>query len=153
MKKYLATTAVAALALALAACDSRMVYDRYAHTPTSGWEKNDTLSFGVPPVDAAAYAATLGLRTTGDYPFTALTLVVEQRVYPGGEVYTDTLHCQLTDRRGNAATRGVSYHQYEFRVRTVALQQGDSIHVRIRHDMKREILPGVSDVGFSLRRE
>ena len=30
------------------------------------------------------------------------------------------------------------------------MHQGDSIHVAIRHDMKREILPGVSDIGIKI---
>lgn len=140
--------------LPLAACNRRLVYDKYQSTPVAGWEKNDTLSFSISPVDStASYEARLGLRVTDAYPFTALTLIVEQHVYPGGEVRVDTVQCQLADGRGNATGKGLSYHQYQFPVATVQLQHGDSIHVRVRHDMKREILPGVSDVGMSLRRE
>lgn len=145
---------MAAALFVLAACNRRLVYDKYVGTPISGWEKNDTLSFEISPVDSsAAYASRLGLRITDAYPFTALTLIVEQHVYPRDEVFIDTLRCQLSDRRGNAVGKGVSYHQYQFPITTLNLQHGDSIHVRIRHDMKREILPGVSDVGISLRRE
>lgn len=140
--------------LSLAACNRRLVYDKYQSTPVAGWEKNDTLSFGISPVDSAAsYEARLGLRVTDAYPFTALTLIVEQHVFPSDEVRVDTVQCQLADARGNAVGKGVSYHQYQFHVATVQLQHGDSIHVRVRHDMKREILPGVSDVGMSLLRE
>ena len=67
-------------------------------------------------------------------------------------VVTDTVACQLTDRKGNAAGKGISYHQYQFPVTELMLQDGDSLFVSIRHDMKREILPGISDVGFSLTR-
>lgn len=154
MRKQLIIVFMAAALIGLAACNRRLVYDSYVHTQLAGWEKNDTLSFEIPPVDSTAtYASRLGLRITDAYPFTALTLIVEQHVYPRDEVFVDTVRCQLTDRRGNAAGKGVSYHQYQFPVATLQLQHGDSIHVRIRHDMKREILPGVSDVGMSLRRE
>ena len=154
MKKSLIFVFMAVLAFVLAACNRRLVYDKYVNTPISGWEKNDTLSFCIPPVDStAAYASRLWLRINDAYPFTALTLIVEQHVYPSDEVTIDTIHCQLTDRRGNAAGKGVSYHQYQFPVNTLQLHNGDSIHVRVRHDMKREILPGVSDVGMSLCRE
>lgn len=143
-----------AAVLLLAGCNRRLVYDKYVSTPVAGWEKNDTLSFEVSPVDStASYMSRLGLRITDAYPFTALTLIVEQHVYPRDEVLVDTLHCQLTDSRGNAAGRGISYHQYQFPITELLLHDGDSIHVRVRHDMKREILPGISDVGLSLRRE
>ena len=145
---------MAASALALAACNRRMVYDHYTSTPIAGWEKNDTLTFGISPVDSSAtYDMWLGLRTTDAYPFTALTLIVERSICPKGQVMTDTVQCQLADRKGNAAGKGVSYHQYRFALPPVNLAHGDSIHVRIRHDMKREILPGISDVGMSLKRQ
>lgn len=140
----------------MAACNGGMVYDRYTNTPVSGWEKNDTLYYSVPAVKSGGtYAANLGLRTTDSYPFTSLTLIVEQRKVAADKavtVVTDTVACQLTDRKGNAAGKGISYHQYQFPVTELMLQDGDSLFVSIRHDMKREILPGISDVGFSLTR-
>lgn len=145
--------AMAALAFVLAACDRRLVYDRYVSTPLTGWEKNDTLTFDIPPIDSSGtYGAWVGLRTTDAYPFTSVTLIVERHVWPGDNVATDTVLCQLADSKGNAAGKGVSYHQYRFALPDAQLAHGDSIHVRIRHDMKREILPGISDVGISLRR-
>lgn len=145
---------MAAVLLALAACNKRLVYDKYVSTPIAGWEKNDTLMYDVQPMDStASYQSILGLRITDAFPFTALTLIIEQHIYPRNDVMIDTIKCQLTDRRGNASGKGVSFYQYEFPVNTLQLQHGDSIHIRIRHDMKREILPGVSDVGMSLRRQ
>lgn len=154
MRKQLVFVFMAAMLIMLAACNRRLVYDKYVSTPVAGWEKNDTLSFEISPVDSAAsYQSYLGLRITDAYPFTALTLIVEQHVYPRDEIKIDTVHCQLTDDRGNATGNGLSYHQYKFPITLMQLQHGDSIHVRVRHDMKREILPGVSDIGMSLRRE
>ena len=55
-------------AMLFAACDHRTVYDRYQSTALAGWEKNDTLSFAIPPLkDAATYSAVLGVRTTDAY--------------------------------------------------------------------------------------
>lgn len=154
MRKQLVFVFMVAMLIMLAACNRRLVYDKYVSTPVAGWEKNDTLSFEISPVDSAAnYQSYLGLRITDAYPFTALTLIVEQHVYPRDEIKIDTVHCQLTDDRGNATGNGLSYHQYKFPITLMQLQHGDSIHVRVRHDMKREILPGVSDIGMSLRRE
>ena len=145
--------AAAAGIIMLAACQKGVVYDSYASTPLAGWEKNDTLTFTVPPVDSTAtYASQIGLRTPEAYPFTAITLIVEQHIYPSDSTVTDTVNCQLIDRHGNASGKGIGYHQYTFPVGELGLQKGDSIYVRIRHDMKREILPGISDVGLTLKR-
>ena len=154
--RLLAYMAAMTAVVVMAACNGGMVYDRYTNTPVSGWEKNDTLYYSVPAVKSGGtYAANLGLRTTDSYPFTSLTLIVEQRKVAADKavtVVTDTVACQLTDRKGNAAGKGISYHQYQFPVTELMLQDGDSLFVSIRHDMKREILPGISDVGFSLTR-
>ena len=148
----LAATMVAATLTT--SCNTRRVYDRYANTPVAGWEKNDTLSFDIPPVKTAGpYTTRLGLRTSESYPFTSLTLIVEQHIYPSGTVKADTVRCQITDRRGNASGHGISFYQYRFDVGETMLQEGDSLHVTIRHDMKREILPGISDVGISLEKQ
>ena len=144
----------AMLLLVLSACNRKLVYDRYLATPISGWEKNDTLSYDIRPVSGTdTYDMWLGLRTSEAYPFTAITLIVEQHIYPKDTIVNDTVNCKLTDRHGNASGTGVNFHQYRFPVTELQLQDGDSIHIRVRHDMKREILPGISDVGISLRRK
>ena len=144
----------AMLLLVLSACNRKLVYDRYLSTPISGWEKNDTLSYDIRPVSGTdTYDMWLGLRTSEAYPFTAITLIVEQHIYPKDTIVNDTVNCKLTARHGNASGTGVNFHQYRFPVTELQLQDGDSIHIRVRHDMKREILPGISDVGISLRRK
>ena len=65
------------MALSLASCKDSLVYDSYSHTPIAGWEKNDTLTFDIPPLAMAGYyQEQLGLRITGAYPFMGLTLIV-----------------------------------------------------------------------------
>lgn len=138
-------------ATALQSCNESKVYDKYDHTPLSGWEKNDTLRFDIPRLTAdGMYESTLGLRITDNYPFMGLTLIVEQRLMPTDTIFTDTVKCELTDRNGKTRGKGVSYYQFRFPVKKMQLSKGDSLHIRVRHDMKREMLPGISDVGISL---
>ena len=40
-------------AVCLASCTTNTVYDSYSHTPLTGWEKNDTLTFCVPKLREA----------------------------------------------------------------------------------------------------
>lgn len=136
--------------LLLSACDNK-VYDKYHHTPIAGWEKNDTLSFDIPKMEKAGnYNIDLGLRINNAFPFMGLTLIVEQTLYPSSKTLTDTLNTNLINKNGSPLGRGLSYYQYIFHVRDIGLQRGDSLHITVRHDMKHEILPGISDVGISL---
>lgn len=140
--------------LLMTACDRKAVYSHYEPTPLEGWESNDTLDFFVGVVEHAGYyKESVGLRTTDDYPFTGLTLIVEQRVFPVYRERTDTLNATLVDPEGVIMGTGVGIFQYVFPLRRLYLNKGDSLYVTIRHYMKREILPGIHDVGFTLERE
>lgn len=142
----------AVVAAIMMSCGDGKVYDKFVPTPVAGWEKNDTLTYNIPAVaESGLYQSWLGLRIADSYPFTAITMVVEQRVLPAGTVVRDTVNCQLTDGEGNYSGSGVNSYQYSFHVADLRLRQGDSVYVRVRHDMKREILPGVSDVGMTLK--
>ena len=132
-------------------CATDTVYYSYAHTPVAGWEKNDTLTFNIPGMAApGTYGQQVGLRMTSAFPFTSISLIVEQRIMPRGKVLTDTIKCPITDIRGNFLGDGISSFQYMFPLREVTLNKKDSIHVSMRHNMKREILPGVSDIGLKM---
>ena len=142
------------VALAMAGCNRKVIYTHYAHTPIEGWEDSDTLLFAVGPVDdAALYDETVGLRTCSRYPFKELILIVDQQVMPAGTLLSDTLRCRLTHEDGSPINRGFNFYESSFPLRTVTLQEGDSLTVRIHHYMKRELLPGIADIGVSVKRK
>ena len=142
------------LAVLLSACNRRTVFNHYEHTPVAGWEKNDTLSFYIGPMaEQGQYMEEIGLRISESYPFMGLHLIVEQTAYPSRETRSDTLKCNLIDEKGNAKGRGISHYQYIFHLTTLKLEQDERLHVAIRHDMKREILPGITDIGVRLTRK
>jgi len=142
----------AVAAVMLVACRQQTVYYHYEHVPVAGWEKNDTLVFNLPPIaDDGRYMQELGVSISSDYPFMGLNLVVEQQNVVTHELRTDTLVCRLVDEQGNAKGRGVSQFQYLFHLNTLRLRKGEQLRVAIRHDMKREILPGITDIGIRLR--
>lgn len=141
----------AACLLTLTACHESTVYYHYEHTPVAGWEKNDTLTFRTEPVATTGqYAEEVGVRISGDYPFMSLNLIVDQLVLPAHTTRSDTLTCRLIDELGNAKGNGISHYQYLFPLTTLSLSEGDRLHIAVRHDMKREILPGISDIGIRL---
>ena len=146
--------------LLLPSCNGSVTYDKYAHTPISGWEKNDVLTFDVDPLKASgAYSRQLGLRVTGAYPFMKLTLIVETKCYGKGgaleepTIKNDTVVCRLINEKGVTTGQGISLYQYDFPIPAADYREGDSLHIEIRHDMKREILPGISDIGITLAKK
>ena len=60
------------------------------------------------------------------------------------------IDCDLISEEGGIEGDGISFFQYQFSIRDLSLHQGDSIHVSLTHNMKREIMPGVADVGLRL---
>ena len=139
------------LLLGIVSCNKNVVYSHYEHTPTSGWEKNDTLFFKVPPVkEAGVYEEVVGMRILSDFPFQRLTLMVNQMVYPRNEHFHEYLKCSLIDDQGEIMGHGIGHIQYEFPLREVTLQAGDSLKIEIRHNMKREVMPSIADIGIKL---
>ncbi len=151
MKKWMA---IPMMVLALCtACLQGKVYHHYEHTPLTGWDKTDSLPFNVPPIaKGGLYATDLGLRTTSDYPFTTVTLIVNQRAIPSNKQRTDTVTCKLMDSKGNIKGKGVSFYQYRINVSQMAISDSDSLHITVNHYMKRDILPGIADVGIAVRK-
>ncbi|MDD7317183.1 MAG: gliding motility lipoprotein GldH [Prevotella sp.] len=140
--------------LLLVACETDTVYHHFEHTRIVGWERNDTLTFAVPAVPSDGnYREELTLRVNNDYPFMGLTLIVEQTVFPGKRHFCDTLNCRVTDKEGNNRGRGIAFYEYDYPLKQLALHAGDSLQVRVRHYMKREIVPGIADVGIRIRKK
>ncbi len=120
----------------------------------TGWEKNDTLVFQPPLMEKAGnYTEEVGLRISEGFPFMKLNLIVEQTIMPSHETHCDTIQCDLIDEHSNIKGRGVGSYQFLFPLTTLDLKEGDRLYITLRHDMKREILPGISDVGIRLSRK
>ncbi len=144
---------VLAVAVCIISCNRRNVYISYRHVPVSGWDKNDTLTYDVSPLKAGRYREVVGVRIDRSYPFMSLSLVVKQTILPSGYVHRDTLNCKLVDENGKFKGQGISFYQQTFHLNTIRLHEGDSLHINIKHNMKREVMNGVSDIGFRIDKE
>lgn len=136
---------------AICSCDDATIYDSYQHTSVVGWDRSDTISFDMHPVEQAGdYMEEVGIRLSGDYPFMELCLIVEQMVIPSNMVRTDTIVCNVASTSGSPRGHGVNYFQHQLPIGSVRLAEGDSLHVTVHHHMRRETLPGVADVGLKI---
>lgn len=143
------------VALMFGSCNRKAVYSHFAHTTIDGWGwgQTDSLYFDVPPVpEEGVYAPTVGMRCNSSYPFRELVLIVGQQVCPRNVQWEDTISFLLADDEGNYLGQGVNYFQYSLSLPDLYLDKNDSLHVTISHFMKRENLPGIADIGFTLER-
>jgi gliding motility-associated lipoprotein GldH len=153
-KSNIVLCAIGVLALLLTACRGNTVYNRYLPTNRAGWERNDTLRFVIPPVkEGGRYSEVLGLRTDGNYPFLSVVLIVEQTRSHTGTVRRDTMQCDLINNQGRITGSGINHYQYTFPLATIDLDAEESLRIVIRHDMKRELLPGITDVGIRMAKK
>lgn len=136
---------------AFSSCESHTFYHSYQDTPVDGWEQNDTLTFTTDSIPHdGVYAFQIGLRTTSIYPYRMLWLLVENEWRNPKFTKTDTVICHLTNAEGDLNGHGIDSYQYTYPCPSLHLRKGQVGHIRIRHIMRREILPGVSDVGIKI---
>ncbi|MBR1411819.1 MAG: gliding motility lipoprotein GldH, partial [Prevotella sp.] len=48
---------------------------------------------------------------------------------------------------------GINHYQYTFPLATIDLEKEEALRIIIRHDMKRELLPGITDVGIQMTKK
>ena len=150
--KCIIGTLLLTVAWSMTSCSRQQtVYANYAPIDDTTWEKTDTITFDVPPVKAAGtYQDKLGLRLADDFPFLALSMDIEIQVQPKGILHRGQHKFSVIDQGGNPKGKGLSLQQYTFDLGDLELEEGDSLHISMAHNMKREILPGVVDLGIIL---
>lgn len=148
---YVIMTMIITVATALLSCNRKTVYDSYYHISLDGWDRNDTLILKVPPFAAKGiYNEEIGLRINNDFPYASVSLIIEQTIMPSNLTLSDTIKCKLYDEEGIITGQGVSCFQYNYHVRDISVEAGDSIEFKIRHYMRSDILPGITDVGIKI---
>ena len=153
-KNLLAGLLLAFAVLIIGSCGQKKIYSHYEHLDNSGWDKADTLHFGIPPVvEGGLYSGEMGMRIGLDFPYENLVVDVTETIYPSRIQKTYTLNCTLTEQSGQWKGAGVNYIQYLFPVGSIQLHAGDSVHYAISHKMKRIQIPCVYNVGINLSQQ
>ena len=142
-------------------CQQNNSFDRYMSIP-NGWDKQEIVSYEfVAPDILKPYNLFVNLRTTTDYKFSNIFLVVELN-YPNGKVTKDTLEYIMAKPSGELLGSGftsVKQHKLWFKGidNTFVFSEEGTYTVHIQHAMRLRgnpkgvaILDGVIDVGFSV---
>ena len=143
-------------AFCFAGCRQRPAAYKYLPAPVEGWEQGDTLRYHIDSLnESGIYQLKLGLRVSASrpYPFQSIWLAIRQNWYNPDTTFTDTVECRLTDNKGDVSGRGVSLYTLTRPVKLMKLHKGTSADIGIIHIMRREMLPGVADIGIRLERK
>lgn len=139
------------VALVVSGCNRKTIYHHYEHTSLAGWEKDDTLFFSVELMpQGGSVQRDVELRIADNYPFRSLSLIVEQTTLPSCQTRRDTLDCQFVAHDGKILGQGITLYQYRFQLPDVNVSEGDTLKFSIYHNMRRETLTGIADVGIRL---
>lgn len=142
---------VAMLSLLAMACNDDRAYYHFEHIDNEGWYRNDTITFVIPPQPAGTYHTTLCLRATPTFPYTTLTVNSETCCAAAGKPKTRKFRCHIYNNVGKLnGKRGVSNSELCFPMPDIVLQDSESITIKIHHLMRREPLPGITDIGIEL---
>lgn len=154
INKLIASMAIITVAMLTTACDRKTVFHQYNHTNPAGWEKTDTMVYHVRSMSQdGSFKEEIGLRLNGTYPFLGLCIIVEQNILPANVTVRDTLNCSFDHEENKYTSNGVSYRQYKYHLKDIKLGKGDSMDIKIRHNMMREVLPGIADIGIKIDRK
>lgn len=140
----------------LSACHTNTQYHVYQPVlGEEGWQKADTVAFDLPPeVPAGTYQLEVGIRHTGAYPYRDIWLSVTQVDGDSLPSHTDTLHIYLADEKGQwqheGAVGGLFQATYVWDKPVVWGTDSLGRSFRIAHLMRKNPLPGISDVGVRL---
>ena len=132
------------------ACDTTTPYHHYEPLSSDGWARTDTLHFQLPPAPSQGmYTLYVGLRWSPQFPYEGFWLVADTQ---SPFFHTDSLYFHTAQPDGLSTGQGIRLRQSEQPLFRIALQEGQSISVNLRHIMHREVLPALSDVGVRMEK-
>jgi gliding motility-associated lipoprotein GldH len=135
------------------ACTGEVAYHHYEHVAEEGWDKEDTLILKTDTLyETATYSVEVNIRTTAEYPYKQLMLMVEEKLLPNKAKRVFPVTFQIASDEGERNGEKLLYYELEKQLAMQQLSQGDSLQFRIYHKMRRQTLPGIKDVGIKIEK-
>ncbi|EPT32825.1 gliding motility-associated lipoprotein GldH [Bacteroidetes bacterium oral taxon 272 str. F0290] len=145
---------VAAGLFAFLACQKEVAYHLYQPIPSTGWARNDTLTFTLPPtLPAGNYAVEIGIRNKNDYRYRDLWIYVGRYLGDSNHYESEKVHLYVADKTGKWKGSGTS-GLYQFTVpylKEIKIGEGETKRTfSIASCMQDERLTGLSDIGLRI---
>ena len=137
----------------IVSCDRKYAAYSYCPTSVSGWNTQDTLRIDIDTIqESGSYSIAIGVRSTRFFPYQILWLQAELELESPRMAFRDTIDCRIADDKGNFLGKGLSLHENVYFLKTVVLHEGQYGRMKLRHIMRRDPLPGISDVGVIIKK-
>ena len=131
-------------------CNDKTMYYSYTPTPSTGWEKNDTLQFNIPVNDSLVllYLNT-EVRSSNTYPYRDLWLEVRHNLKGSDTWQVDTLQFVLADEEGKRTDQSWScFYQKSKHLNPIFVKDTGTYVVKINHAMYDNNIKGIHDIGI-----
>lgn len=150
MNKHIRHILAAGALLLLSGCMNDTAFHASHSLPGSEWDMRDTLIYSIDTLRLKhPLHLTAEIRATKQYPYSFLGIIVEQKWNTGSSL-RDTLQIDM-DKKTD--TQHMSIYLKSFDSPAVTLSsKANKGQIRVYHFMKREILPGITDVGIRISR-
>jgi gliding motility-associated lipoprotein GldH len=140
----------AAALVCASGCGPEALYADSLGVNAEGWKSAEAAEFLWEVSDTArVHDLYIDVRNDATYPFSNLYLFVDF-TFPNGKTNRDTLAVELADAQGNWLGSG-SGHVHDHRIvwhDDARFPLQGQYAVRIVHAMRRDPLPGITDVGL-----
>lgn len=137
-------------------CTLDVKFSKYKPVSSDGWDIEDTINFSTDTLrQDGRYAFTCGVRTARAFPYQDLVMMVERKVYRDSALVLhkrEKVTCPIVTSEGNFTGEGMATKLHEIGLKDFILQTGDSVDVSIYHQMTRQNLPGIVDIGLKMEK-
>lgn len=141
--------------LLFSGCNPGTVFQESSPIPSENWHLEHVAGFEASVSDTSSlHKLYLEVRNTTDYPYSNLYLFLDIE-FPDGRILRDTIECMLAERSGRWTGKGfgrIKSNAFLFRD-DVWFPEAGIYSFRIRHGMREESLPGISDIGIRIDRK
>ena len=135
------------------ACDSNRVYEEWKDMKGNEWSEDSTCSFTFEIKDSLAlYNLNFGIRNTNLYPYQNIWLLASVEGGRNDFSYQDTIQLVLANKNGEwFGDRSASLYTYVTPLYGhLPFYSTGEYTFTIKHGMRREVLKGVSSIGFRI---
>jgi len=139
--------------LSIVSCQESTLVHEYKHTSPDGWDRTDTITFLIPPVTkTGTYEVSLGMRLCNNFPYKEVHITTEFDLEEPLMNKKNAVCVVTSDKDGKLLGYGIAYHQYEQPYMKIMLQKGQHGKVKVYHNMDKEVLPYLTDIGICIDR-
>ena len=145
---------LAACMMAMASCDSSVVYDESHHIDSKGWNAANTLMFNYEATDTSnTYLCFLDIRNTDSYPYSNLYLSIKT-IYPDGAVAIDTnIEFILAEKDGRwRGRKDGEYIDGRYPLCYFHFPEKGLYQFQVSHAMRDSVLGGIKDITMIVKK-